>query len=93
MRGTVTDPQGAVVANAEVTLQNSTTGVARNQKTSDRGEYQFLQIPPGTYSITTRAAGFVTSRKENAVLLVNTPARLNFALKVDAADTIVGRKC
>ncbi len=89
LRGTVTDPQGAVVANAEVTLENPGEGFTRNQNTDDRGEYQFVQIPPGTYTVSTVVMGFATSRKENVVLLVNTPATLNFALKVGTANSSV----
>ncbi len=89
LRGTVTDPQGAVVANADVTLENPGEGFIRNQTTDDRGEYQFLQIPPGTYTLTSTAAGFASSRKENVVLLVNTPATLNFALKVGSTNSSV----
>lgn len=89
LRGTVIDPQGAVVANVEVTLENPGEGFARNQKTDDRGEYQFLQIPPSTYTVSAVVAGFAASRKENVVLLVNTPATLNFALRVGAANSSV----
>jgi hypothetical protein len=89
LRGAVIDPQGAVDANVEVTLENPGEGFARNQKTDDRGEYQFLQIPPSTYTVSAVVAGFAASRKENVVLLVNTPATLNFALRVGAANSSV----
>src|SRR5579863_2063959 len=77
LRGTVMDPQTAVVAGAEVGLTDSATAFSRTQKTDDHGAYQFLQVPPGTYTVSVATTGFTTSRKENVVLLVNTPATLN----------------
>jgi hypothetical protein len=89
LRGTVTDPQAAVVGGAEVVLADPATAFSRTQKTDDHGAYQFLQVPPGTYSLSVGAAGFTTSRKEKVVLQVNTPATLNFVLRVGAATTTV----
>jgi len=89
LRGTVTDSQAAVVGGAEVLLADPSTAFSRTQKTDERGVYQFLQVPPGTYSVAVDARGFTTSRKENVVLQVNTPATLNFALHVGAAVTTV----
>jgi Carboxypeptidase regulatory-like domain len=89
LRGTVTDPQAAVVAGAEVVLSDPASAFSRAQKTDDRGLYQFLQVPPGTYAVSVGATGFTTSRKENVVLQVNTPATLNFVLQVGAATTTV----
>ena len=51
LRGTVTDPQGAVIAGAIVTLSNAGTGFNRSVTNRHRGEYQFLQVAPGTYKI------------------------------------------
>ncbi len=89
LRGTVTDPQGAVVAGAEVVLADPATAFSRTQKTDDHGAYQFLQVPPATYTISISATGFTASRKENVVLQVNAPATLNFLLRVGAATTTV----
>ena len=89
LRGTVTDPQAAVVGGADVMLVDPATAFSRTQKTDDHGVFQFLQIPPGTYAVSVGAAGFTTSRKENVVLQVNTPATLNFVLRVGAATTTV----
>ena len=89
LRGTVTDPQAAVVAGAEVMLANQAVALSRTQKTDDHGVYQFLQVPPGTYTVSVGAAGFTTSRKENVTLQVNTPATLNFVLNVGTTTTTV----
>src|SRR5208283_8256 len=74
LRGTVTDSLAAVVAGAEVVLADPRVAFSRTLKTDDRGAYQFLQVPPGTYSVSVASAGFTNTRKENVVLQVNSPA-------------------
>jgi hypothetical protein len=55
IKGTVTDPSGAVVPNAAVTATNLATGVKYPTKTLNSGDYLFPQLPVGTYSITVAA--------------------------------------
>jgi Carboxypeptidase regulatory-like domain len=82
LRGTVTDPKGAVVTGASVTISDPATGLSRATKTGDQGEYQFLELPPATYQLTVRAQGFSAVRETNIQLLVRTPATLNVNLQV-----------
>lgn len=89
LRGTVTDPQNAVISGAEVVLADPAVAFSRTQQTDDHGAYQFLQVPPGTYTVSVGASGFTTIRRENVVLQVNTPATLNLVLRVGAATTTV----
>lgn len=89
LRGTVTDPQAAVVSGATVVLANPAVAFSRTQTTDDHGAYQFLQVPPGTYTASIGAVGFTTSRKEHVVLQVNTPSTLNFVLRVGTTTTTV----
>src|SRR5438270_3231296 len=77
VRGTVTDSNGAVVSGATVTLNNEATGFTRTTKTDDQGIYQMLEVPPATYVITANAAGFSTTKRDNVVLQVSSPATLN----------------
>ena len=56
--------------------------------TDSSGEYSFLQIPPGRYTVTVTMAGFGTQSKE-AELLVNQPATINFVLSVEESRTTV----
>ncbi len=88
MRGTITDPSGFVVANAQVSLANKATGFQLSQTTNASGEYSFLQIPPARYIAKVAGAGFAVQNKE-VELLVNQPATLNFTLSVQASETIV----
>ncbi|HYT18910.1 MAG TPA: carboxypeptidase-like regulatory domain-containing protein, partial [Candidatus Polarisedimenticolia bacterium] len=81
LRGTVTDPAGAVVPGAQVELKNNATGSHATATTDSNGAYEFPQIPPGRYTLTATMTGFAVQTKE-AELLVSQPATINFALSV-----------
>ena len=89
LKGTVYDAKGAVVAQAAVTLENHQVGFTRSTSTNGQGEYEFIQIPPGTYTVTVTASGFSTTKVTGMQLLVNTPATQNLTLSVAAAATVV----
>ena len=82
LRGTVTDPQGAVIADAKVTLSSASTGFNRSVITNQSGEYQFLQMSPGTYTVVVEAAGFSTLTRTSVQLLVNTPTTLDLRMEL-----------
>lgn len=88
LRGTVTDPSGARVAGAEVTLDNPSTGFHASHTTDASGAYEFPQISPGTYTIAATTSGFGKQSKQ-AELLVSQPATINFELSVQASTTTV----
>jgi len=56
--GTVSDPSGAVVPGAQITIVNDTTGFTRTGTTDPAGLYRLLDIPEGTYTLTASASGF-----------------------------------
>jgi hypothetical protein len=89
LRGTVSDAKGAVVTGATVTLTNAATAFSRTVKTDGEGSYQFLEVPPATYAMTVSAAGFATTRRENVVLQVSSPATLNLSLEIQSASVMV----
>ncbi|HKV23648.1 MAG TPA: carboxypeptidase-like regulatory domain-containing protein [Candidatus Acidoferrum sp.] len=84
VRGTVLDKSGAAVVGATVTLVNADQGVHQASKTSDAGSYEFLALPPGTYSLTIEMPGFRKWQQKNVQLLVNSPTTLNVSLEVGA---------
>jgi hypothetical protein len=87
VRGVVTDPVGAVIAEAEVTFTESSNGFTQTHKTDDRGEYGFQQIPPGTYVVKVLAAGF-SEQDTKVELLVSTPLNLPFKLTVGTSEIV-----
>jgi Carboxypeptidase regulatory-like domain len=59
--GVVTDPTGAVVPNAKVTLKDSTKGNTQETSTNKDGAYRFYLLPPGPYTVSVSATGFSTT--------------------------------
>jgi hypothetical protein len=59
LRGTVTDPNGAVVPGAQVLCKNNATGEVRETKANDEGVFSFDNLPAGTYEITISSMGFM----------------------------------
>ena len=88
LRGTVSDPSGALLADAQVTLEEPTTGFHASRNTDQSGAYEFPQIAPGKYTITASKAGFGRQTKA-AELLVSQPATINFALSVRTINETV----
>ena len=84
VRGTVTDPQGNVVAGATVTLTNTETNFTRTQTTSESGVYVFELIPPGTYRVEVEASGFKKSIVTDVQALVAKPSEVPITLEVGA---------
>src|SRR5579859_1116392 len=82
LRGVISDPQGAAIDSANVSLLNGQTGFRRSVLTDATGSYQFLQFPPGTYTMTVEKPGFAITNQTNFELLVNTPATLNATMEV-----------
>jgi hypothetical protein len=89
LRGTVTDGTGAAIFNARVLLSSPERAVERETTTRSDGGYEFLQIPPGMYSLRVEGTGFKRYEQKNLQLLVSTPATANVTLEVGAvAETI-----
>jgi carboxypeptidase family protein len=89
VRGTVSDPAGNAIVGANVVLANAESKTERTATTGGQGEYQFLFIPPGTYTLMVKATGFRGYEQKGLALLVNTPATANVQLKVGAAAEVV----
>jgi hypothetical protein len=87
VRGTITDPSGALVPGAQISLTNTADNSVTNGTSDKSGLFVFPQLAPATYLITVTAPGFAPSTKQ-AQLLVNQPATINFQLGVQATQTI-----
>jgi hypothetical protein len=82
LRGTITDPQNAAIADALVKLTNAQTGLVRETVTTANGEYQFLRLPPGAYTLSAEKPGFATVTRTEIGLLVNTPTTLDLQMEL-----------
>src|SRR5713101_8026582 len=73
--GTVTDPSGAAVANAEVSVSNAGQGITRTARTNGGGEYLFAGLPVGNYDLAVTATGFKKYQAKGVVLGVADKSR------------------
>lgn len=87
--GTVTDPSGAAVPGASVTIVNAEHGVTRSAKTNGDGDYLFGALPIGSYDVIVMADGFKKYQAKALKIDVAQKARLNVALTVGAVSTEV----
>ena len=88
--GTVSDPSGAAVPGAKITLHNPNTGLERSTTTDTTGSYEFLAVPVGEgYVVEAEAQGFQKSSQSNLKLLVNQRFRADFQLVVGAVTQTV----
>jgi Carboxypeptidase regulatory-like domain/TonB dependent receptor/TonB-dependent Receptor Plug Domain len=87
--GIVTDPQGAAVAAAQVTVTNAGTNVSWNTVTDGKGSYQVLDVPIGMYKVTVESRGFAKATTEAQELSINQALRIDIRLKVGAANETV----
>jgi hypothetical protein len=86
LNGTVKDPSGAIVPGATVTATDPSKGLSRSDTTDGGGNYQLLQLPPGTYSISVKATGFEQILQNNVILTVGEQANLPFTLAIGSVD-------
>ena len=89
LSGTATDPAGAVIANAVLTVTNQQTGLQREIRTDAQGHYSFSELAPGTYRISGKAPGFAEALVNNVVLEVNQPNTVNVKFEIGATSTTV----
>jgi hypothetical protein len=78
--GTVTDPGGAIVPGAKVTVTNTGTGVHFDTTTRPDGTYQALELPIGNYSVTVQQEGFGTAVTQPLELQINQTLRIDISL-------------
>ncbi len=87
--GSVTDPSGAVVNGATVTVVNMATNLSRTAKTNDEGVYTFPELEPGAYKVTATMPGFKQVTQNNVQLHVSDITRTDFRLPVGDPGTQV----
>jgi hypothetical protein len=80
--GRITDPNGAAVVGATVTVKNTGTNVTNNVQTGEDGSYLFPFLLPGSYTVTAVSSGFKTSAREGIQLNVDAKLTLDIQLEI-----------
>ena len=83
--GTVTDPSGAVVAGANITANNSDTGLERTTITDSAGRYGLFSLPVGPYEVHVKQSGFPEAVRLGIHLVVGQDAEVDIALRLGQA--------
>ncbi|MBI3652941.1 MAG: TonB-dependent receptor [Acidobacteria bacterium] len=88
--GRVLDEKGAVIANAKLTLTNKGTALKREITADENGNYTFISIPPGTYTLTAEYTGFSKSQLNNIEVSVASQNELaDITLKTGGMNELV----
>jgi hypothetical protein len=87
--GRLSDPSGAVLAHAKVTLTNQATAISRVALTNDSGDYSFVDVAPGQYSVQFELTGFKTNVQKSVTVDVNQVVTLNSTLQIGASQETV----
>src|SRR5437867_5652618 len=87
--GRVSDSTGAVVTGVQVTLINDATGVSRDTKTDQSGDYTFVEVAPGNYRVEYALQGFKKNVRANVMLEINQVLTLNATLQPGATQETV----
>ena len=89
LNGTVTDPQGAVVAGAKVVIINAATGASRETATGSDGGFSVTDLTPGNYTVRINASGFAVSEFKEIHLDVGRALTLDVSLKIAKAGEVI----
>ena len=86
IKGTVTDPTGAVLAHATVTATDAEKGIKRTTTTDGSGEYVVTGLFPATYQVSAQISGFETEIHKGIVVNIGQTTVIDFHLKVSATS-------
>lgn len=89
LQGGVTDPTGAAITGASVTLTNNGTKIARNTVTDSEGRYSLPNIPPGAYTLSVTAASFKGYSQTGLVLEVGSSITINPSLSIGTSTETI----
>ncbi|HEY6267492.1 MAG TPA: TonB-dependent receptor [Candidatus Acidoferrum sp.] len=87
--GTITDPSGAVVPGATVTITNPGTNASQSTTTGNDGSYRFSLVPPGTYTVEVKAANFAVVRASGVVVEASQTVPFSVKLELAKASQII----
>jgi hypothetical protein len=86
LEGTISDPQGAIVQNAAISVRNVATNAARTATSSADGHFRVSQLAPGAYEVKVSASNFKTSVVSNVIIAVGQTVPLDVHLEIGGAS-------
>src|SRR5258707_6681264 len=89
LTGTVKDPAGSSIPDANLTLTNNDTGIAVKSRSNADGDFQFSFVKPGSYSIKAVQPGFKTYVQNDVVLAVDQRSRLDVVMQLGEESTMI----
>ncbi len=89
IQGTVTDPTGALIPNAQITITDVATNTSQTATSNADGVYNFGQLPPDRFTITATAAGFTRKVMQNVTIIPEQANSINIQLALGDANTTV----
>src|SRR6266446_4426967 len=89
LTGTVTDPSGAAIANAKVTVTNPATGFSVSTTSNSSSNYTVREVPVGSYKVSAEAAGFKTVSNTDVAVNAGTIAHVDVKMTLGQAKEIV----
>jgi hypothetical protein len=87
--GRIADPTGAVLAGAKITLLNEATGISRDALANDSGDYTFVEVVPGTYTVQFELTGFKKNVQKSVIVDLNQVVTLNSTLQIGGSQETV----
>src|SRR5215467_9388469 len=89
VQGTVTDSTGAVIVDADISIDSPATGLARTTKTDSTGNYFVSELPIGTYTVTVTSKGFRTAVVKDVSVIVSPTQQVNVQLQPGSVTQVV----
>ncbi|MGB8478427.1 MAG: carboxypeptidase regulatory-like domain-containing protein [Acidobacteriaceae bacterium] len=89
INGSITDQTGAIIPGAKLTLLNKANGVTVHTTTNSSGNYVFISLNPGVYSVTATEKGFVTTVHDDVSVTLDQTTTVNLTLHIGSVSNVV----
>jgi hypothetical protein len=89
IKGTVTDPNGAILPNAAIAVVGTETGLRRTAVTDDAGQYRITNLPPASYDVSAEVHSFDTAVRKGVTVTIGGTVLADFQLKVSGIAGVV----
>jgi hypothetical protein len=89
IKGTVTDPSGAVIAGASIVAAQTERGIQHTAVSGPGGEYELIELPPAAYTVTAQTKGFQTQVQTGVVVTIGATTIIDFQMRLAGGSTQV----